>query len=117
MRYLVLLYADESGFAKLSPEEMKSALASFAKYNEQLAKAGVLVHGEQLKPSAQAKSLRMKDGKVATTDGPFTESKEQLGGYYVLDVRDEREALDWARRCPIIYSGTVEVRELIPRPE
>lgn len=116
-QFLVLLYADETAFEKLSPEEMKAALAGFARYNEELAKSGVLKHGEQVMPSKLTKTLSMERGKVKTVDGPFIESKEQMGGYYVLEVESEAQAIEWAQKCPIIYSGSIEVRKLIPRPE
>jgi hypothetical protein len=115
MQFMMLLYADEASYSKMSPEEMKQAMAGFAQYNRDLASAGVLKHGEPLKPSHTARTLRMKQGKVVGTDGPFAESKEQLGGYYVLEVRSEQEAIEWASRCPVLYGGTVEVRELLPR--
>ena len=116
MKFMILLYADEAGFEQLSPEEMKAAMASFAAYNEQLAEGGVLLHGEPLTPSRAAKTLRMQQGRVVTTDGPFAESKEQMGGYYVLEVQSEQEAIEWASKCPVLYSGAVEVRALVPRP-
>jgi len=116
MQYLILLYADEESFAKMSPDEMKAALAGFAEYNRKLGASGVLRHGEQLQGSRSAKSIKMKAGKVVTLDGPFSESKEQLGGYYVIETATEAEAIEWASKCPIVYSGTVEVRALIPRP-
>lgn len=115
MRFMMLLYANEAAYAKMSPEEMKQAMAGFGRYNRELAEAGVLKHGEPLKPSFTARTLHMKEGKVVTTDGPFTESKEQLGGYYVLEVKDEGEAIRWASKCPVLYGGTVEVRELLPQ--
>lgn len=115
MKFLILLYADESQFANLSPEEMKAAMAGFASYNQKLIEAGVLSHGEPLRPSSETKTLSMKQGNVTVVDGPFTESKEQLGGYYVLEVADEAEAIRWAKECPILYSGSVEVRELMAR--
>lgn len=115
MQFLVLLYADEAGFAALPPEDMQKAIAAFAEYNRSLAAAGVLRHGEPLKASRTAKTLRAPRGKVVTTDGPFAESKEQLGGYYVLETADEAEALAWAAKCPLIYSGSIEVRELLSR--
>jgi hypothetical protein len=114
MQFMMLLYADESAYSKMTPEQLKQAMAGFAQYNQALAAAGVVKHGEPLKPSHTAHTLTMKQGKVVSTDGPFAESKEQLGGYYVLEVKDEAEALEWASRCPILYGGTVEVRELLP---
>jgi hypothetical protein len=116
MKYLVLLYADENEFASLTPEEMQAAMAGFAAYNKELAEAGVLAHGEPILPSAKTKTLRRGPNGVHTTDGPMIETKEQLGGYYVLDVASEEEAVAWASRCPILYTGTIEVRGLVERP-
>jgi hypothetical protein len=116
MKFMVLLYANEAGYAKMTPEQLKQAMTGFAQYNKDLAAAGVLKHGEPLKPSHVARTLRFNEGKVVSTDGPFAESKEQLGGYYVFDTRDEAEALTWAGRCPILFGGgSVEVRELMPQ--
>lgn len=116
MQYLLMLYGTEAGWAKLSPDEMKAAMAGYAAYNKELGASGIMRHGEQLKPSRTAKTLRMAGGKVATTDGPFAESKEQLGGYYVIEVATEAEALHWASKCPALHGGSIEVRELILRP-
>jgi len=116
-QFLILLYADESQFEKLTEAEMKSALAEFARYNEELAKSGVLKHGEQVMPSKLTKTLSMERGEIKATDGPFIESKEQMGGYYVLEVESQEQAIEWAKKCPLLYSGSIEVRALIPRPE
>lgn len=115
MQFMILLHSDESAWAKMTPDEVRAAMGSFAEYNKALSASGVLRHGEQLQPSMKAKTLRMNKGKVLTTDGPFAESKEQLGGYYVLETATEEEAIEWAKKCPVIYSGTIEVRALIPR--
>lgn len=117
MKYLLLLFADETGYAKMSPEEMKAALASFARHNADLSEAGVLLHGEPLQPSGTARTLRASRGEVEVSDGPFTESKEQLGGYYVIDVGSVDEAVKWAQKCPVVHFGAVEVRGLNPRIE
>jgi hypothetical protein len=114
MQFMFLLYANEAGFANATPDEMRKAIAAYAQYNKLLIEAGVLKHGEPLKPTHTARSLRLKQGKAVTTDGPFAETKEQLGGYYVLQVKDEAEALAWAAKCPVLFGGgTVEVREMM----
>jgi hypothetical protein len=117
MKFMLLLHADEAGWADFSPEEMKAAIATYAAYNRELAEAGVLVQGEQLKPSATTKTVSGRKGELAVVDGPFAESKEQMGGYYVLEVDGESDAIAWAEKCPAVHYGWVEVRELIPRPE
>lgn len=116
MQFMVLLYSNEAAYSKMTPEQLKQAMAGFAQYNKDLAAAGVLRHGEPLKPSHSARTVRMKQGQLVTTDGPFAESKEQLGGYYVLETKDEAEAVAWASKCPLLFGGgTAEVRELLPR--
>jgi hypothetical protein len=112
MQFMMLLYANEAAYAEMTPDEMKQAMAGYAQYNKDLRAAGVLRHGEPLKPSHTARSLSVKQGKVVSTDGPFAESKEQLGGYHVIEVKDEAEAMMWARKCPNLSIGTVEVRGL-----
>ena len=116
MQYMLLLYGNEAGWAKMSEDEMKAAMASYAEFNKELAASGVLSHGEQLRPSATATTLRVVHGKVVSTDGPFAEAKEQVGGYYVLDTT-EADAIAWASKCPAVYGGAIEVRALVPRPE
>lgn len=116
MQYMLLLYGNEQGFAQMTPEQLKQSFAAFMAYNQELIQAGVLRGGEQLRPSHTARTLRSKGGQVVQTDGPFAETKEQLGGYYLLEVKDEAEALAWAAKCPSAQFGAVEVRELIPRP-
>lgn len=77
--------------------------------------SGVLRHGEQLHPSGTAKTLRAVQGKVVSTDGPFAETKEQVGGYYVLETT-EADAIAWATKCPAVYGGAIEIRAIVPRP-
>jgi hypothetical protein len=115
MQFMMLLYSNESAYASMSPEQLKQMMAAYAQYNKDLIAAGVLKHGEPLTPSHTARTLTMKQGKVVTTDGPFAESKEQLGGYYVLEVKTEAEALAWAAKCPFVFGFSVEVRQLLPR--
>ncbi len=115
MQYMLMLYGNEAGWSKLSPDEMKAAMSAYIGFNKELTASGKLVHGEQLKPSRSAKTVRAVSGKVTSHDGPFTESKEQLGGYYVIEVANEAEAVAWASKCPAVFSGGVELRELIPR--
>lgn len=115
MQYMLILYGNEAGWAKMSADEMKGAMASYAKFNKELAMSGVLRHGEQLHPSGTAKTLRAVQGKVVSTDGPFAETKEQVGGYYVLETT-EADAIAWATKCPAVYGGAIEIRAIVPRP-
>jgi hypothetical protein len=109
-KYAILIYGDEAAGLDVSPEQMKQVMDGWWAYEGELQKqAGLRLAGEALQPTATATSVRFKDGKVTTTDGPFAETKEQLGGFYLLDVKDLDEALEWARRIPV-RDGTMEVR-------
>ena len=116
MQYMLMMYGQEAAFAQMEPAQLQQAFAAYMTYNRDLIAAGVLRAGEQLKPTGTARTLRTKGGQVVQTDGPFAETKEQLGGYYILEVKDEAEALAWAAKCPGVHGGSVEVRELMPRP-
>ena len=116
MQFMILLYGDESGWSKMPPEQAQSALAAFMAYNQELAASGVLVSGAQLKPTTAATTVRVRNGKVALADGPFAETKEQLGGTYVLECKNLDEALAWAQRCPAAFGGSVEVRPVMFDP-
>jgi hypothetical protein len=110
MRYLLLLHVDESGWTQLSAAEQAEGMAAYAGYNEALSAAGALVSVGRLAPSAGALAIRTIGGKLVTMDGPFAETKEQIGGFYLIEAADMEAALDWARRCPAAGHGTVEVR-------
>ena len=110
MQYLLTLYADEARFASLTPEQRQQGYAAYMAYTQALQNAGVYVGSNRLRPAGTATTLRTTDGKVQVLDGPFVEAKEQLGGYYLIDVPDFDAALSWAERCPGAAHGTVEVR-------
>lgn len=112
MQYLLTLYSDESGWAKMSPAEQQQGVAAYAAYGEALAKAGALVGSNRLQPSSAATTVRNVDGKAQVLDGPFADSKEQLGGYYLIEASDLDSALSWAARCPGASHGTIEVRPI-----
>ena len=112
MQYILMLYVDEPGFPRLSPEEQQRGLAAYAAYTEALTKAGVIVGWNRLRPSPSATTVRNTDGRTQVLDGPYADSKEQLGGFYVIDVPDLDAALTWAARCPTTGHGAVEVRPL-----
>jgi hypothetical protein len=113
MRYLMLLHVDESGWTRLTPAEQADGMAAYARYNEALGAAGALVSTGRLAPSAGALAIRSIGGKPVTMDGPFAETKEQIGGFYLIEAPDEAAALDWAARCPAAGHGTVEVRQVL----
>ena len=117
MQYLLLIHASEAGFATMPKEAVGKVMAEYHAYNEVLKKAKVLVAGERLRPSAATSTVRVIDGKTKVQDGPFAETKEQLGGYYLIDVPDLDAALKWAAKCPGAAHGTMEVRPIWPSNE
>jgi hypothetical protein len=117
MQYLLLIYGNEGESTKrwegLSEDDQTAELGRWWSYTGELEKAGVHVAGEALQPTATAKTVRVDNGERLVTDGPFAETKEQLGGYYVIDVASEQEALDWAAKMPSLPRGSVEVRPIM----
>ena len=110
MQYLMMLYVDEAGWPKLSKAEQEQGIAAYTAYTEALTKAGVLKGSNRLRPTSAATTVRTTKGKTQVLDGPYVDSKEQLGGYYLIDVPDLDAALSWAARCPAAGHGVVEVR-------
>lgn len=112
MQYMILIYGDEQNFAMMAndPEAQKQMYAAFMRYGTDMREAGVLRGGAELKPTHSATTVRVRNGKAVTTDGPFAETKEQLGGYYLIDVPDLDQAVHWAARCPAANGGSIEVR-------
>jgi len=120
MQYMLLIYGDEQGWAEIPEEHRNEIFGQFFAYGDALEKAGALVAGSALQPTATATTVRVEDGETLLTDGPYAETKEQLGGYYLIDVETLDEALEWAARIPSAQLGQpVEVRPLQPmrRPE
>jgi hypothetical protein len=113
MKYLLTLYGDESRFADRTPEQMQEGMKQWDAYTTQAKEAGVHLAGEGLQPSASATTVQITEsGDQIVTDGPFAETKEQLGGFYLLDCEDLDAALSWAKRIPM-PGGTVEVRPVM----
>lgn len=110
MKYTLFLYNDESSFAHMPPEAMQQVQAAFHAYTQSLQAAGVLVTTDWLKPSATATTLTLRGGARQVQDGPYADTKEQLGGYYVIDVPDLDAALAWAGKCPSAAHGLIELR-------
>ena len=109
MQYLLTLYADESGWDQMTPEQQQHGVAAYAAYTEALRTAGALINSNRLRPSSTATTLRATNGKTQVLDGPFVDSKEQLGGYYLIEAADLDEALAVAKQVPTRFGG-VEVR-------
>jgi hypothetical protein len=113
MQYMLLIYGDEKAQQGASEEQQREEFGRWMAYTEDLKKAEVMVAGDALQPIATATSVRIRDGERIVTDGPFAETKEQLGGYYLLDCKDLDEALGWAAKCPGAFTGTIEVRPVM----
>jgi hypothetical protein len=116
MQYMLLIYDDEQAWQKLSEDERNSLYAAYGAFTNEVREKGALVAGEQLQPTSSATAVRVRDGKQVVTDGPFAETKEQLGGYYLIDVESVDEALEWAAKIPSARLGTIEVRPLVQMP-
>ena len=113
MKYLLALIYEEGGMEDASPEEMKAVMDGWNAYSKEAVDKGAFLAGEGLQESTAASTVRIEEGKEPTvTDGPFAESKEQLGGFYLLECKDLDEALDWAKKIPA-RGGVVEVRPVM----
>jgi hypothetical protein len=110
MQYMLLIYGDEARFKSRSAEENGQAMAAFGAYTAALRTAGVLRGSDRLQPVASATTVRVANGKTEVLNGPYAETREQLGGYYCIEVADLDAALGWAARCPGASMGTIEVR-------
>jgi len=112
MRYIALIYGDESAGAAMSPEEGQAMHTAYATYTEELAKSGVMLGGDALQPTSTATAVAVRDGETILTDGPYAETKEQLAGFYLYECKDLDEAVSWAARIPGAKTGTIEVRPI-----
>jgi hypothetical protein len=110
MQYLLLIYGNEAGMQAASKADVEQMIAAYGAYTQAMKTAGVMVAADRLKPSTAASTVRIADGKTKVLDGPYAETKEQLGGYYLIDVPDLDAALSWAARCPGANYGVIEVR-------
>jgi hypothetical protein len=117
MKFMLLLWGDEGQWANMSEEEAAADMARWEDYTNQLVAAGAMVSGEALQPSPTSKTLRIDDGERIVTDGPYAETKEQLGGYYVIDVESVDDALDWAAKLPSLDYGSTEIRPVMAYEE
>src|SRR3954447_8235424 len=107
MRYLLLIYQNEADHARLSQEELGAEYEAYGAYGEEVQKRGAFLSGEPLMPTNTATTVRVRGGKTLTTDGPFAETKEQLGGYYLLNCKDLDEAIEWAARILPLQVGQI----------
>jgi hypothetical protein len=116
MRYMLLIYSTERAEAQADPAEMQAIMQGHQAVMEGTMKAGIFRAADPLHPTSTATTIRVQNGKPITTDGPFAETKEQLGGYYILDCKDLDEAISWASKIPTACkggSGSVEIRPIL----
>ena len=116
MQYILINYVNEAAWPRLTKVEQEQGVAAYMAYTEALTKAGVFVGSARLQSSSAATTVRLANGKAQVLDGPYADSKEQLGGYYVIDVPDLDAAISWAARCPATGHGVVEVRPFWEAP-
>ena len=118
MQYMILIFGDEAAQQNMTPADAEASFNAYMEYNRSLVEAGVFRHAGRLNGSHSATVLRGVGGKIETTDGPFAETREQLGGYYVIEAEDLDSALEWGGRCPAVnFGGIIEVRPVMFSPE
>ena len=110
MQYLMIIHSNESGWGQMSQEQQQQGMQAYMAYGEALRKAGVFINSNRLRPSSNSTTVRIVNGKQQVQDGPYVDSKEQVGGYYLIDVPDLDAAISWAARCPGASHGVIEVR-------
>lgn len=115
MQYMLLIYSEESD-TQPPPEAQNEVFAAYMAYNDALKKADAFVAGDALLPTTTATSVRVRGPEQMVTDGPFAETTEALGGYYLIEAKDIDEAVKWAKQCPGSHHGTVEVRPVMVIP-
>jgi hypothetical protein len=112
-KYMLTLWGDEAQWEQLTPEQLQESMKAWAAYDREATAAGVLLGGEGLDPSAAAKTVSVRDDERIVSDGPFAETKEQLGGFYLLDCKDLDEAIEWAAKVPVPDDAPVEIRPVM----
>jgi hypothetical protein len=113
MKYILLIYGDEKAFATMPKEEQEKIFGAYMGFSEELKGAGKMVAGDALEGVHTATTVRVRNGKTTHTDGPFADTKEQLGGYYVIDAKDLNDAIAWAAKIPGAHEGSIEIRPLV----
>ncbi len=114
MKYMLMIFSNEKAYAAMTPADGAAQHAAYGAYTQALVQAGVMAGGERLKPTTTATTVRVKAGKTEVLDGPYADTKEQLGGYYLIEAPDLDQAIAWAARCPGASHGTIEVRPIWP---
>src|SRR4051812_46463850 len=113
MQYLLMIYRSEADLGKMTPAERKAMTADYGVFTQSIIQSGHFKAGDGLQPSTTATTVRVRDGKILTTDGPFAETREQLGGYYLVEAKDLDTALAIAARIPGAKTGSIEVRPVM----
>lgn len=113
MKYLLAIYADEAADARKAPEVLQAEMGQYFAFTNEVKEAGTYVGGEALHPTSMATTVRVSGGKIGATDGPFAETKEQLGGFYLLDCMNLDEAIQWAAKIPHASQGSIEIRPVV----
>jgi len=116
MEFMIVINTDEKAAAKATVEQQKEMGATYMAYTEDLKKAGVFVHGNGLLPTSKGARISYKEGRRVVIDGPFTEAKEVVGGYYVINVKSREDAIEWAAKCPGARHAGIELREVMVIP-
>jgi hypothetical protein len=113
MKYLCLIYENEKNWETMPPAQLEAVMREYFDFTAGIGKSGNYIAGEALQPTGTATTVRVRNGKISTTDGPFAETKEQLGGFYLLEAKDLNEAIQIASRIPTARFGSVEVRPIM----
>lgn len=112
MRYMLLIYSDESYYGTLDEGQMGELMGAYGTFHEEVAAAGALQSAERLQPTQTATTVRVRDGNTTTTDGPFAETKEAIGGFYLIEAKNLDEAIGWAAKIPTAAYGSIEIRPI-----
>jgi hypothetical protein len=113
MKYLCLIYENEKGWEQMPKEQADAVMGEYFAFTDGIRRSGQYVAGDALHPTHTATTVRVRDGKTLTTDGPFAETKEQLGGYYLIDAKDLDEAIQVASKIPSARWGSIEIRPVV----
>lgn len=116
MKYLCLIYSDETQWPKLSQADTEKMMSEYGAFGESIKASGQYIAGHRLQPTSAATTVRIRNGKLSTTDGPFAETTEQLGGFYMIEARDLNDAIQVASRIPGAKHGSIEVRPVAEVP-
>ncbi|WP_224703227.1 YciI family protein [Devosia aquimaris] len=113
MQFMLLIHGNERAMMEATPTDATGMTPDYAAYNMALVKAGAMVAGERLRPTTDAASVRIRNGRTEVLDGPYADTKEQFGGFYIIEAPDLDKAMDWALQCPASRHGTIEVRPVV----